>query len=192
MYPCDIKEPKELTRNRFYSGFNPDIQAMFKHIPHSIIGMYVWACSFEKHLQEKTLDHYDHLGSCTPPPGVSSTAACKTIVVRVARPQACPTSPPRVPTSSELNSQGKTKGTNFVPPHDDDASYATLHMSCNELPVDLIAPPIVEDRFVSMTLSSDKSTEMHSASALSHDDCPTTSIMSCVQIANDLVTPPIL
>jgi hypothetical protein len=65
-------------------------------------------------------------------------------------------------------------------------------MSCNELPVDLIAPPIVEDRFVSMTLSSDKSIEMHSASALSHDDCPTTSIMSCVQIANDLVTPPIL
>jgi hypothetical protein len=33
---------------------------------------------------------------------------------------------------------------------------------------------------------------MHSASALSHDDCPTTSTMSFVQIANDLVTPPIL
>jgi hypothetical protein len=154
--------------------------------------MYVRACSFEKHLQEKKLDHYDHFGSCTPPPGVSSTSACKTIVVRVARLQACPTSPPRVPTSSELNSQGKTKGTNFVPPHDDDAFHATLHMSCNEFPVDLIAPPIVEDRSVSLTLSSNKSTEIHSASALSHDDYPTTSTMSCVQIANVLVTPPTL
>jgi hypothetical protein len=153
--------------------------------------MYVQACSFEKHLQEQTLDHYDHFGSCTPPPGVSSTATRKTIVVRVARPQACPTSPPRVPTSSELYSQGKTKGTDFVPPHDDDACHATLHMSCNELPVDLIAPPIVEDQVVSLTLSFDTSTEMHSASALSHDDCPTISTMSCVQIANDLVTPPI-
>jgi hypothetical protein len=91
-----------------------------------------------------------------------------------------------------LNSQGKTKGNNFVPPHDDDAFHATLHMSCNELPVDLIAPPIIEDRSVSLKLSSNKSTEMHSASALSHDDCPTTSTMSRVQIANVLVTPPIL
>jgi hypothetical protein len=125
---------------------------MFKHIPHSITGMYVRACSFEKHLQEQTLDHYDHFGSCTPPPGVSSTAARKTIVVLVARPQACPTSPPRVPTSSELNSQGKTKGTDFVPPHDDDACHATLHMSCNELLmstnasilVDSVGPPSAE------------------------------------------------
>jgi hypothetical protein len=43
-----------------------------------------------------------------------------------------------------------------------------------------------------LTLSSTKSTEIHSASALSHDDCPTTSTKSCVQIANVLVTPPIL
>jgi hypothetical protein len=39
-----------------FNGLNPDIQAKIKYIPHSIIGIYARACTFEKHIHEETLD----------------------------------------------------------------------------------------------------------------------------------------
>jgi hypothetical protein len=101
---------------------------MFKHIPHSIIGMYVWACSFKKRLQEKTLDHYDPFGLYSPPPVGTSNAARRTVVVRVAWPQTCTMSPTRVPTLSEMESQSNNKGTNFVSPHEIDECHVDLNI----------------------------------------------------------------
>ena len=160
-YMCrwDIKDSEESISNMFFNGLNPDIQAMFKHIPRSIIGMYARACSFEKQMQEEMLDHYDPVGSCPTPPVVSANVARKTIVVRVAQPQICTTSPPRVPTSFESASQGKIKGTDFVPPHEIDERHVDLHISCVEIENDLVTPSILEDGAIDMNVSCDEKTK---------------------------------
>ena len=82
----DMTDSQENIRNMFFNGLNPDIQSKFKYIPRSIIAMYARACSFEKQMQEKRLEHYDPFGACTTPSIVSSNVARKTIVVRVAQP----------------------------------------------------------------------------------------------------------
>jgi hypothetical protein len=80
MYRCDIKEFEESTRNMFFNGLNPDIKVLFTYIPHSTIGIYVRACSFEKHIHEKMLDHSDPFNSCTLPPVVSSNISRMNII----------------------------------------------------------------------------------------------------------------
>ena len=172
MYCCDIKESEENTRNRFFNGLNPDIQAKFTYVPRSIIAVYARACSFEKHMQEGMLDHYDPFGSCTTPSVLSTNVERKTIVVRVAQPHICTKSSPSVPTSYGSDSTGKNKGTDFIPPHNIDECHVDLNISCVEIENDLVTPLILEDCATGLNVLCDQSTEIDAGmSTIVFDGC---------------------
>jgi hypothetical protein len=140
----------------FFNGLNPDIKVMFKYIPRSTIGIYVRACAFEKHIQEKTLDHSSAFSSCTLAPVVSSNVPRMNIVVRVAQPLTCDTS---LRTSSKSDSQGKNKGTDFVSSHEIGECNVVLNMPCDDIENVLVTPPILEDCAINLMLC-DQTTEI--------------------------------
>jgi hypothetical protein len=178
MYRCDIKESEENIRNMFFNVLNPDIQAKFKYIPLSIIGIYARACTFEKHIQEETLDHYEPFSLCSPQSVGTSNVERQTVVVWVAHPQTCTTSPPMVPTSSESDSQENNKGIDFVPPHDVDKCHVDLNISCVEIENNLLTPLVLDDQATDWHVRSVQLTEKTSVFS-----APTSELASSVELS---------
>jgi hypothetical protein len=160
MYRCDILESEKNTRNMFFNVLNPDLHAMFKYIPRSIIGTYVGACAFEKHIQEKALNHSDPFNSCTPATVVSSNVPRMNIVVRFARLQTWATSTSTVPSPPEPGIQGNSKGTDSVNPHENDECVVDSNMSCGKIENDLVTPHVLEECTSGLNVLCDQSNEI--------------------------------
>jgi hypothetical protein len=65
-----------------------------------------------------------------------------------------------VPTTVEPESQGNSKGTTFVPPHDE--RHVDLIMPCDELPSDVVIPHVIEHVVVDLNISCDQTNVIHS------------------------------
>ena len=60
-----------------------------------------------------------------------------------------------MPTSSELIIRSNDKGTDVPPPEDYDECLVNSNLPCDELPITLITPPILEDYVHDLTLPCD-------------------------------------
>ena len=63
--------------------------------------------------------------------------------------------------TSESDSKGKNKGTDFVPPHEIDERHVDLHISCVEIENYLVTPSLLEDCVIDMNVSCDEKTEIY-------------------------------
>ena len=91
------------------------------------------------------------------------TMTTTSIVMRTTSPPSCDTSPPRVPTSSELIIRGNDKGTALPPPEEYDECLVNYNVPCDELPITLITPPILEEYVHDLTLPCDQISTILSA-----------------------------
>jgi hypothetical protein len=117
-----IEETEEDLMDRFWNGLNHDIQDLLMlEKYYSINRMFLLACKAEQKIKRR----------------VHGTIKCKKAVDFSASPSSVifvsqdnDKPPPNVPITSESDSQGKNKGTDFVPPHAIVYCNVDLHISC--------------------------------------------------------------
>ena len=167
MSSSSLEESEDDFMDRFWGGLNRDIQEILIHEEcYPMDHVFHLACKAEQeikrrvgHEENKRMVHIPSVGI-----DVSSTTRCTitttSVLARTTPSPPCDTSPPRVPTSSNLIIRGHDKGTDFPLSHENDACLVNLNTSCVELPIDLSTPPILETRVTVMNASCDQTTEI--------------------------------
>ena len=130
--------------DRFWDGLKRDIQELLMHENcYSMDRLFRLACKAEHDIKRRDAGKISkrtvHI------PRVESVVLTPT----------CEPSPPVVPTSSETDQQGNSKGTESISPHETHECRTELNMSCDEAD-DMITPPILEDIVDDLNLPCDQ------------------------------------
>ena len=152
-----LEESDEDFMDRFWRGLNHNMQEILIHEEcYPMDHLFRLACKAEQEIKQRVAQKENkrtvHIPSLDT--NVSSTTrhtmTPSSVVAMTTSSPPCDTSPPRVPTSSELIIRGNDKGTNFPLSHENDAWLVNLNTSCVELPIDLSASPILENHVTVM------------------------------------------
>ena len=158
-----LQESEDDFMDRFWAGLNRDIQELLIHEEcYPMDHLFRLACSAEQEIKRRIVRKENKRQVHIPrndtvvPSTTRRTMTDTSVVVRTTSPPPCDTSPPTVPTSSELIIRGNDKGTDLPPPHEYGECLVNLNEPCDELSTTLITPTILEEYVRDLTLPCDQ------------------------------------